>query len=457
MRDTKRRKVRNLSSEVKGADRPLTCTIGQSSLGPARQRDDLEQEHRLASRKSIPALAAHPPADSRSSSPKKRGSPAKKRQSDYAEVPARPQEAREVEEPSPSYEEEIEAEPEPEPEPEPERPQPPSPSKASPSTAKRKSLAGRASLGNGTPVGVQYMVPTTKVKTTPPQFAELLKQREAASAGRVVGPAPRERRSSSPVEVRGRRFEGRSSMSPEGVANQRAIVVMPDARPGFDWAGWSRLARWVLLGLTIAHVLWWREEKLAAGFCDTGSRSNPLVASRRTSLTAAGLPDLPPSVLRAADRLHLRPTCTPCPQHGHCRDGNFVGCTLDYVPRQSPLRLGGLLPIPPKCVPDTEKLMMVAMQASRASRLLRQRRGEVVCKGMERMRRKERDEEAWVFGLQAEALLTALRSENERAVRPFDEDVLEEVNRLALRDLESHGEVKVWRNGCVRLLCPLVC
>lgn len=429
-----------------GEDTPMRDTKRRkSSLGPARQRDDPQQEHRLASRKSLPAMVAHSPADRSMASPKKQSSPAKKRQSDYAEIPVRPQEAREIEEPSPSYKDEVEAEPEPEPEPE--RPQPTPPSKASPSSAKRKSLAGRASLGNGTPIGVQYMVPTTKVKTTPPQFAELLKQREAASAGRVVGPAPRERRSSSPVEVRGRRFEGRSSMSPEGVVNQRAIVVMPDARPGFDWAGWSKLARWVLLGLTVAYILWWREEKLAAGFCDTGSRSNPLVASRRTSLAAAGLPELPPSVLRTADRLHLRPTCTPCPQHGHCRDGNFVGCTLDYVPRQSPLRLGGLLPIPPKCVPDTEKLMMVAMQASKASRLLRQRRGEVVCKGMERMRRKERNEEAWVFGLQAEALLTALRSENERAGRPFDEDVLEEVNRLALRDLEAHGEVKVWRHG----------
>ncbi|GAA5868312.1 hypothetical protein JCM3774_001002 [Rhodotorula dairenensis] len=410
----------------------------KSSLGPARHHDEVVQETRLAARKSMPALSARAGSRAGPTSPKKHSSPARQRQSAHFEAPARSSEAPPVED-EPVYDEPIEVEPSPL--------QGPTHATASSSPPKRKSTTGRASLGSGTPIGVQYMVPATKVKTTPPQFAELLKQREAAaSAGRVVGPAPRGRRSSSPVDSRSRQVERRTSISPEAVTKQRAIVLTPKAHSRFDWVAWSRVGRWILLGFSIAYVLWWREEKLAAGFCDTGSRSNALVASRRTSL-AAGLPQLPASVLGVADRLHLRPTCTPCPQHSHCANGNFVGCTLDYVPRQSPLRLGGLLPIPPKCVPDTEKLMMVAMQASKASRLLRQRRGEVICKGMERMRRKEGNEEARVFGLQAEALLAALRSENERCGRPYDEDVLEEVNRLALRDLEAHGEVKVWRNG----------
>ncbi|GAA5978711.1 hypothetical protein JCM10908_004455 [Rhodotorula pacifica] len=415
MRDTKRRK---------------------SSLGPARHEADLAQPARLASRKSMPALSTQAARDGSSSSPKKHASASRARHSTQFEAPTREPESFDHTEAAPE-EDSVDIEQE--------LPPVSSPPKNLPGSARRQPNNARASLGNGTPIGVQYMVPTSKVKTTPPQFAELLRQREAASASRVVGPTPRGRRSSSPVEVRGRRFEGRQSDSPE-VVNKRAIVVAAPVRSSIDWTVWTRVLRGLLVAFAAAYVLWWREEKLAAGFCDTGSRSNALVDSRRTSL-AATLPDLPDTVLRTADCLHLRPTCTPCPQHGHCADGNFVGCTLDYVPRQSPLRLGGLLPIAPTCVPDTEKLMMVAMQASKASRLLRQRRGEVICKGMERMRRKEGNEEARVFGLQAEALLAALRSENERSGRPFDEDVLEEVNRLALRDLESHGEVNVWRNG----------
>lgn len=185
-----------------------------------------------------------------------------------------------------------------------------------------------------------------------------------------------------------------------------------------------QVSSWSILLLTIVYSLWWREEKLAVGFCDTSSSSNELVSRRSTSLA---LPSLPSSLCTTLETLHLRPTCTPCPPHGFCQDGQFVGCTIDYVPRASPLRLGGLLPIAPRCVPDTEKLMVVAMQASKASKLLRKRRGEVVCGGLERMRRKqmssltrgEGDREAFVYGLQADNVLSALIRENEVSVLLF--------------------------------------
>jgi hypothetical protein len=182
----------------------------------------------------------------------------------------------------------------------------------------------------------------------------------------------------------------------------------------------KHVSGWTILLLTIIYSLWWREEKLAVGFCDTNSSSNQLVSFRSTSLA---VPSLPASLCTTLDLLNLRPTCTPCPTHGFCQSGKFVGCSIDYVPKASPLRLGGLLPIAPKCVPDTEKLMVVAMQASKASRLLRKRRGEVVCGGLERLRKKQitagngkggvGDREAFVYGLQANNVLNALMRENE--------------------------------------------
>ncbi|GAA5958131.1 hypothetical protein JCM3765_002825 [Sporobolomyces pararoseus] len=217
----------------------------------------------------------------------------------------------------------------------------------------------------------------------------------------------------------------------------------------------KQVSMWTLILLTVIYSLWWREEKLAVGFCDTNSSSNQLVSSRSTSLA---IPSLPSSLCTTLDTLNLRPTCTPCPTHGFCESGKFVGCSIDYVPKLSPLRLGGLLPIAPKCVPDTEKLMVVAMQASKASRLLRKRRGEVVCGGLERLRKKQLlqgggkargtgDGDAFVYGLQADNVLNALMRENEASKSPFSEEVLEELNRLALNDLVHHGEVLTWQDG----------
>ncbi|BGO89385.1 hypothetical protein NBRC10512_006301 [Rhodotorula toruloides] len=413
----------------------------KSSLGPARLQEEKQERSRLSPRKSMPALSAHR-RDAGTAGDW--ATPGRSGAGFFAGAPRREEE-----------EEVFDEMPEPEP------PAVPSTSR-SPARA-RHSLGGALASASssapgsarGTPVGVQYMVPVNKVKTSPPQMAALLREREQGSAaspaaGRVAGPSPygSRRKSSSPVEEiphpraqrqvvgKGRRF-----------SDQNAIAVKPAPRsmPTFDFSGMGRVARWALAALLVTYVLWWREEKLAAGFCDTNSSTNGLVASRHTSL-AVPLPDLPPSLLHFADHLHLRPSCTPCPAHGYCADGAFVGCTIDYVPRQHPLRLGGLIPISPACVPDTEKLMMVAMQASKASRLLRQRRGEVICKGLEKHRRKQRQAEAWIYGLNAEAVLAALRSENERAGRPFAEQVLEEVNRIALRDLEAHGEVVVWQD-----------
>lgn len=139
--------------------------------------------------------------------------------------------------------------------------------------------------------------------------------------------------------------------------------------------------------------------------------------------------------------------------------------------------------------------MVVALQASKAARILRQRRGEVLCEGLEKVRRKEGKGEGWTYGLGAEALMTALRSENKvRGVfsplasavcsfcscarevdrfflsfrllwqmmgTPFSEDFLEEVNRLALRDLQAHGEVVTYEDGYARAfllhLLPHLC
>ncbi|GAA5900838.1 hypothetical protein JCM6882_007677 [Rhodosporidiobolus microsporus] len=237
----------------------------------------------------------------------------------------------------------------------------------------------------------------------------------------------------------------------------------------------ARVLKWALVGLLALYAAWYREETLAAGFCDTSSSalasSNPLVSSRassgQTSLAFPSLPSLPSPLLHALDSTGLRPSCTPCPSHGVCSQSLFTGCTADYVPRPSLLRTLtlGLVPAAPTCEADTEKQVAVARQASVAGRVLRRRRGEVMCeRRVERGRKREakalglgeiageeeeegRAEEAYVYGLEAEGVMKALARENEASGAPFSDEVFDEISRLALRDLDTHGEVIVWQNG----------
>ncbi|GAA6000908.1 uncharacterized protein JCM10292_006485 [Rhodotorula paludigena] len=442
----------------------------KSSLGPSRLRGEGESLHKASPRKSMPALTSQQQSsrDSASSSagawatpdraPATRG-PRARSSLGGAALGGTPQSTSSSGDLAPALG------------------IPPYSAPGSQSRAPRVSFGGAVQgSAAGTPtVGVQYMVPVNKVKTTPPQMAALLREREAASApalaskgrsstggGRVAGPSPQTRRkSSSPVEELAPApaaavTQGRNALKPR--RQQQGTIMLKRASdktrsvlPGLG-ALVSALP-YALALVAFVYLAWAREEKLAAGFCDTSSSTNARLASRGTSLAVPSLPALSPRVLSALDAAHLRPSCTPCPSHGHCTDGVFAGCTRDYVPRRASaaLSLAGLVPLAPRCVPDTHKLMLVAQQAATASHLLRRRRGEVVCsRGLERQRRKDRAggrEDAFVFGVEAERVLEVLRAENDDGKAHYDEDVLEEVSRLALRDLEAHGEVVVWQNG----------
>ncbi|GAA6003194.1 hypothetical protein JCM10207_001795 [Rhodosporidiobolus poonsookiae] len=334
-----------------------------------------------------------------------------------------------------------------------------------------------------TPVGKRYMVPVDKVRTsaTPPSarherepapahtrtVAIRAEENMARASPRRSEPAPptSAAKRSTPrrsLPVSAERAHGRAVPSPsQRVAVRDAVSLSPPPSPR---AAKFSLKAW-LVPLLLVYLLWYRSETLSCGFCDPSSPSNPAVDARaetgQTSLAWPVVPPLPGPVLRAADALGLRPGCTACPSHGVCEEGRFTACEADYVPRSSLLSTltAGLIPSPPRCAADTEKQVAVARQAALAHRLLRRRRGEVRCaRGVERGRKREakarglREEEegaweAWVWGERGEGVWGALERENEISPFPFAEEVLEEINRLALRDLEVHGEVVVWRNA----------
>lgn len=119
-------------------------------------------------------------------------------------------------------------------------------------------------------------------------------------------------------------------------------------------------APWVVLMVLLGgYATWWRQEKLAVGYCGIGRPPNALSKVQWAEV--------------------LQPTCEPCPQHAICDQGMETRCEHDFVLQSHPLSLGGLVPLPPSCEPDGEKVRRVKAVADRAVEELRERKVQAEC------------------------------------------------------------------------------
>lgn len=122
-------------------------------------------------------------------------------------------------------------------------------------------------------------------------------------------------------------------------------------------------APWVVfMTLLGGYATWWRQEKLAVGYCGIGRPSN--------ALSNVHIPEWAEG---------LQPTCEPCPQHAICYQGMETRCEHDFVLQPHPLSFGGLVPLPPSCEPDGEKVRRVKAVADRAVEELRERKAQAEC------------------------------------------------------------------------------
>ena len=118
----------------------------------------------------------------------------------------------------------------------------------------------------------------------------------------------------------------------------------------------------VLLALLGGYATWWRQEKVAVGYCGI-----------------ARLSSIVPNVQLPEWAELLRPTCEPCPQHAICFQGMKTRCEHDYILQPHRLSLGGLIPLPPRCEPDGEKVRRVKAVADKAVEELRKRKAQAEC------------------------------------------------------------------------------
>lgn len=122
-------------------------------------------------------------------------------------------------------------------------------------------------------------------------------------------------------------------------------------------------APWVILtSLLFGYVLWFRQEKVQVGYCGIGRPS--------MALSDMQFPEWVSS---------LQPTCEPCPPHAYCYESLQTKCEKDFILRPHPLSLGGIVPLPPMCEPDGEKVRRVRAVADRAVEHLRDQNAKWEC------------------------------------------------------------------------------
>ena len=127
--------------------------------------------------------------------------------------------------------------------------------------------------------------------------------------------------------------------------------------------GVGKSAFWVILTtLFTGYAAWWRKEKIEIGYCGIGKPSSALSG-----------PDMPQWVSI------LEPECEPCPQHAYCYSPMEAKCEPNFVLKNHPLSLGGLIPLPPTCEADGEKVRKIKAVADKAVEELRERRAKWEC------------------------------------------------------------------------------
>ncbi|CAG8973097.1 hypothetical protein HYALB_00007574 [Hymenoscyphus albidus] len=124
----------------------------------------------------------------------------------------------------------------------------------------------------------------------------------------------------------------------------------------------------ILITLLGGYAMWYRQEKVAVGYCGVGRN-----AIKRF-----------PDGVEVPDWLQVlvEPECEPCPQHAYCSGHLHTDCEADFVLKSHPLSLGGIVPLPPTCEPDGDKVRRVKAVADRAVEELRERKAKYECGGL---------------------------------------------------------------------------
>lgn len=128
----------------------------------------------------------------------------------------------------------------------------------------------------------------------------------------------------------------------------------------------------LLLTLLGAYVAWYRQEKVSVGYCGLGTPARQILP-RHVNVQEFEF-ETPEWAIKLTE-----PECELCPAHAYCYEDASVRCEDDYILKPHPLSAGGLIPLPPTCEPDGEKVRRVKAVADKAVEELRERRAKFEC------------------------------------------------------------------------------
>ncbi|KAL2020858.1 hypothetical protein VTK56DRAFT_7849 [Thermocarpiscus australiensis] len=177
--------------------------------------------------------------------------------------------------------------------------------------------------------------------------------------------------------------EEQLALAQEETVNPELAVARSARRPSRSRSSLSTPI-WVLVTtLFVAYAAWYRQEKIAVGYCGLGREPTQLVPSniqlpewaaevaQKFDIQSVQIPDWITGI--------LEPQCEPCPPHAYCYEDFTARCEPDFILKPHPLSLGGLVPLPPTCEPDGEKVRRVQAVADKAVEELRERRAKYEC------------------------------------------------------------------------------
>jgi hypothetical protein len=121
----------------------------------------------------------------------------------------------------------------------------------------------------------------------------------------------------------------------------------------------------VFVTLLGGYATWYRKEKFAVGYCGVGQDSVQVFPAN------VEVPDWV--------KVLAEPQCEPCPQHAYCSEKLGTECEADFLLKPHPLSFGWIVPIPPTCEADGEKVRKVKAVADKAVEELRERRAKFEC------------------------------------------------------------------------------
>ncbi|KAF5240188.1 hypothetical protein FANTH_9697 [Fusarium anthophilum] len=220
----------------------------------------------------------------------------------------------------------------------------------------------------------QHKTPTNRRRTTAGDSIRSVKSSSRRRTGGYndydeddVEPTPRYREPTPDLLEPGEEFTPNEQLELEQAASRGEMEIEP-RKPSQQVSrrgGFKAPLFVLLMSLFGAYLAWYRQEKIAVGYCEVGGQAKPLFPQ-----------DIPvPDVLLP----FIEPQCEPCPSHAYCYHDFSVRCENGFILKPHPLSLGGLVPLPPTCEPDGEKARRVKAVADRAIEELRDRRAQYEC------------------------------------------------------------------------------